>query len=177
MLITLLAVRWLLVLVFWSSGIAKVGRREETAFAAANFGVPEVIAPMVAEVLPLVEVMISLTLALGVALPVTGLTAASLLLVFSSGIGISLMRGKRFACGCGFGDQEISGVLIARNLVLAGLALTVAFVPPAGLAIWPLVARGTEHVANVDLVPIPAAVAVLGFTVRCLQVARRSLLK
>jgi hypothetical protein len=85
--------------------------------------------------------------ALAAALGVPGLRAAALravaalLLLYGAAIAANLARGRRhIACGCGAaaGEAPLSAALVARNAVLAALALLAAAVPPGPRALaWP----------------------------------------
>ena len=70
-----------------------------------------------------------LCFSIGVVLPFTRsfflLSSAGLFGIYAAAIGINLFRGRRYIdCGCmGLAQQSLSGWLVWRNLLLAGLAL------------------------------------------------------
>lgn len=130
LLIVLLAVRWLLGLVFWSSGVAKLADQPGTRAATRSYGLPARLANPISWALVSAEVGLALGLTVGVALPVTGLMAAVLLVAFAAAMERSLTLGRRFPCGCGVGvaDRDIGWLLVVRNVVLAGVSVAVAVV-------------------------------------------------
>ncbi|MDA8062830.1 MAG: hypothetical protein M0T80_10480 [Actinomycetota bacterium] len=170
--IALLAGRWVLALGFWSSATAKLADREGTFAAARSYGLPVAIASAVGLVLAPVELGVAIGLMIGVAVPVVASLASVLLVIFAAAMARSLVLGRRFPCGCGPARHDISWPLVARDLVLAALGALVALVPPAGLALWPLMARPLQDGA-VGLLPVPAAVIVVGFAARCWGALRR----
>ena len=111
-----------------ASSLSQEGARA----AFADFGVPRLLVPPAAVLLPIAE------LAVAVALLVPGSTvsgaagACVLLIVFSAGVANSLAHGRRPACHCfgQFGSSQASWNTIARNAALAGAA---AFVATAGM--------------------------------------------
>lgn|GEM_PF-3144089 len=169
--IVLLAARWLLTSVFWSSAMAKRADPAGTLIAARNYGLPPSTATLVARWLPLVELVLAVGLAVGVALPAVGCASAALLVAFATAIAFALARGRRFSCGCGSQPHDISSLLVLRNLSLAGLACAVAWVPPAALAAWPWLVRPAHGQPVLDLLPVPGAMLALCLAVRCVRVA------
>jgi len=120
----ILAARLMLAAVFAAAGVAKLLDRKGSAKSLAEFGVPKGLAPAMGVVLPLVE------LACAVALVVDSWAwwgawgVAALLVVFIAAIGVSLARGRRPDCHC-FGQlssSPVSGMTVARNVVLLALA-------------------------------------------------------
>jgi len=114
---------------------------------------PDAVAPAAAGLVIGVELAIAAAL---LALPAPGLVATALLLAtYALAIGINLARGRRHIdCGCGgpAARQPISGRLVARNLLLAAVAL-------AGLA--PIHARPLVWVDALTVVAATAALATL----------------
>ena len=132
--------------IFATSGAMKLGDLELFEGAAANYRLlPRRLERPFAWTLPLVECFS----AGGMLFSATRLAAASMLLlllaIFSGAIAINLARGRRnIDCGC-FGPalrQELSGWLLARNLLLMVMA---------GLAAMPASAR---PIVWIDLVTI-----------------------
>lgn len=78
-------------------------------------------AELVAPVLPFVEVALAVLCITGVALPVASILL--LLLLFTTGIVINLLRGRRFDCHC-FGSTPtlIGPAIVVRNALLIGIA-------------------------------------------------------
>jgi hypothetical protein len=87
----------------------------------------------VAMLIPVVEALLAATWFAGAAPVVVAVATAGLLLAYAGAIAINLYRGRlQIDCGCGLGgaagsSQQLSGWLVARNLVLAALALLAAF--------------------------------------------------
>ena len=86
---------------------------------------PQQMIHYVAIILPSVELLTGLCLIIGYKIKAASLIIASLLVVFSAAISISLLRGKNFDCGCfefkklGIAIEEnISFLLIIRNIIL-----------------------------------------------------------
>lgn len=112
---------WLLALVFFWSGSAKLAKPVIAAGAIVDFGISRRLVPALGTASGFGEV------ALGVAMLATErlglLLAASALWLFVYLIGRSLLLGKRHACAC-FGDTNsiISRWTLLRSLVLAAMA-------------------------------------------------------
>lgn len=93
---------------------------------------PRVLAGPVAPIVPLLEVLLSIGWFTGYRPQLVALSSAALLAVYTSAIGINLLRGRiHIGCGCGVagssdGDQQLSSGLLLRNSVLIGIALVAA---------------------------------------------------
>lgn len=132
----------LLLIVFGAAGWSKLRSLEAFEGVVYNFRIlPERAAGLFSRLLPAVEFAV----AAGLILPVTRGTAAAvaiiLLAVFSAAIVVNLARGRReIDCGCFSSTlkQHLSGGLILRNALLAGLA---------GLLIWQPVTTGQAQTA------------------------------
>ncbi len=88
-------------------------------------------------------IALELGLGIGLLIPATrslALAGSALLLVaYAAAIAVNLHRGRRFIdCGCAgaAGHQALSGWLVARNLLLAALALAAMLPVPARPLIW-----------------------------------------
>jgi len=113
------------------SGYYKILRPADFALSVYRFHLlPDVAVNLTALYLPWIETVCALCLIFVPRYRVAALWIALLLLVlFTGGIAINLMRGSAFGCGC-FGSAPdaapMSGLSIARNLALmalVGLAL------------------------------------------------------
>lgn len=143
----------LLLIVFGAAGWSKLRSPEAFEGVVYNFRIlPERAAGPFARLLPLAE----LAVAVGLILPVTRMAAATvalaLLAVFCVAIVVNLIRGRReIDCGCFRSTlkQHLSGGLILRNGLLAGLA---------GLLVWQ---SGTTSQAQAVLWLVGAAAALL----------------
>lgn len=82
----------------------------------------------VAAFLPVVEAALALGWLAGGRGRLVAAATAALLLVYAAALAVNLLRGRRqIDCGCGFsgsagGEQPLSWWLVARNVLLAGLA-------------------------------------------------------
>ena len=141
--------------VFGAAAIAKLRALDAFVGVVHNYRlVPEPLERPLAYALPIVE----LAIAAGVLLPAgrapAALAAAVMLVLFAGAMAINLMRGRRdIDCGC-FATvlrQRLSWPLVARNLLLAAVALPV--VPGPGM-------RGLDWL---DLVTVGGAATALAF--------------
>jgi len=95
---------------------------------------PRGLAGPLARVVPLLEVALSVGWFSGARPELIAVSSAALLVVYTSAIGINLIRGRiHIGCGCGVagsadGDQQLSSGLILRNTILIAIAL-VAVLP------------------------------------------------
>lgn len=135
---TALAFRVVLSLLFLRGGLAKLSDRESFQRAVVNYGLlPPGASKRVAQWLPSVEVLCGALLAVGAGQSIVAVGLAALLAVFTTGIAINLARGRVIDCGC-FGPaapKPINWSTVARNLVLLGMAFTVALRAPPALSI------------------------------------------
>ncbi len=85
---------------------------------------------------PAIELTLGLSWISGLLPHITALVSAGLLATYALAMGINLMRGRIYIdCGCGFGvsgekEQTLSSSLVARNILLIGLAV-LSLVPVA----------------------------------------------
>lgn len=81
-----------------------------------------------AMLIPVIELLLGVGWISGLQPRTTAMVSAALLATYALAIGINLVRGRIFIdCGCGFGaaadtEQPLSSGLVARNLLLIGLA-------------------------------------------------------
>ena len=122
--IFLLAARLVLALIFGVAGIAKALDKTGSHKALIGFGVPERLAVPLGSALPFIEIVVAfLLIPLGTAW-LGSIAALALLLVFSAGMSVSLVRGQSPDCRC-FGQlhsEPISWLTVSRNLLLAAVA-------------------------------------------------------
>lgn len=112
---------------------------------------PVLIVPLGAAMLPIVEIGLGLAwlFADNIAVPATATMA--LLLLYSGGIAINLLRGRvHISCGCGFGKSSGTDDALSWGLVMRNLVLLVA----AGAATLPFEQR---TVGRMDYVTLAAA--------------------
>jgi hypothetical protein len=109
---------------------AKLGDRGTFTQHLGAYGVRERVAPVLATLMPTAEIL----LALGLMTPWRGAAAAGsavLLLIYGGGMAWQRAHGRRIDCGCGGAPLLLSWWLVARNVLLAALAVA------AGLAVLP----------------------------------------
>lgn len=139
------------------------GFLETTGFVADYGVVPAGRAPALTRTLIGAEALTVATLILPVTRPFGAVLALMLLLTYAAAMVMALRAGKtRIDCGCGGAPQFVSRQTVARNLVLAGLALVLALLPAgplggvlpaligtlAGLTAWALYALAERLLAN-----------------------------
>jgi hypothetical protein len=116
---------------------------------------PRALAGSVARIVPLLEVMLSIGWFTGYRPQLVALSSAALLAIYTSAIGVNLLRGRiHIGCGCGVagssdGDQQLSSGLILRNSVLIAIAL-VAVIPTTvrGFAVIDYITLATTLLAS-----------------------------
>lgn len=174
MVYALLAARWLLALLFFTSGVSKVGDREGFAEALERYGlVPARSTQGLSAALVAVEITLGVVLAVGILPAVAGWCATAALLAFAAAVTVNLLRGRRFDCGCGGTVQrEIGWSLVTRNVALAVTAAIVA-TRPAALALWTAgLTSGHISVSARDLISMPMAVTAAAAAGRCALIYR-----
>jgi uncharacterized membrane protein YphA (DoxX/SURF4 family)/peroxiredoxin len=129
-----LAARLLLAAVFIVAGWAKLADAAGTRRSMTDFGVPAMLAPAFAVLVPCAE------LACAVALVTVSLAwwgsigASTLLIAFTAGMTVNLLLGRKPDCRC-FGQvysSQIGWPTVLRNALLLGLAALIAAQGPAG---------------------------------------------
>lgn len=164
-----LAARWLLALLFFTSGASKLANRDGFAQAIGRYElVPPRYIPALSNTVLGLEIALGISLAVGIVPAIAGWCACVALLVFAAAVAINLRRGRRFDCGCGGALQrEISWSLVTRNVLLTVIAAVVA-VHPTGLALWTAgFADGHISTPARDLIPVPLAVIATATAGRC----------
>jgi hypothetical protein len=133
-----LASRYVVGLVLLIAAIPKLGNQREFARAIRNYGLlsPGLIRP-VAAWLPRVELVLALTLLLGVAVTAASATAGALLVAFVVALGVNLARGRSFDCGCGgsIAPKTIGWQVVAGDLALVGMTTLVMLADPGVLTL------------------------------------------
>lgn len=126
--------------------------------------VPRAMLPLLAQVLPIMEIVLAAGLLIAATRPAAGALGALLLLAYGAAIALNLHRGRRnLDCGCmGFGARpQISPALTWRNAIAAAASLSAGLLPR------------TQRVSSwIDTWTIIAAVVVLAL----LYLAMESLL-
>lgn len=133
--------------VFGIAGIAKLRDIDGTRTAVRAFGGPVLLVPVIALVLPLIELAVAAALLVPTTRAVGTAGALGLLALFSAVIAANLARGKKPECHC-FGQLHSAPTgwkTLARNGVLGGIAagLIVATRNDAGQSPWGWIAART----------------------------------
>ncbi len=118
-----------LALLFASSAAHKLGDPVRFRDAVRDYRVlPGAAVPVGAGVLVVGEIGTAMALVVPTLRVAAFVTAAVLLSLYAGAIGVNLVRGRVIECGCGgpVARRPISGWLVARNLVLAAVALFAA---------------------------------------------------
>jgi hypothetical protein len=143
-----------LALLLLSAAWHKLAARAEFVAVLRGYALlPAALLQPAAALIPLVEIALAVAWLTGEARVPVAIATAVLLLAYAAAIAINLHRGRvQIDCGCGLGgaadaSQRLSGWLVARNLVLAGLA---------ALAAWPASAR---VLGFADALTLAAAIA------------------
>jgi hypothetical protein len=150
-----LLLAWALALLFASAAWHKLRDRAGfRAILAAYELLPGALVPVASALVPLVEALLAAGLLADATRRASALAGAALLACYAIAIGVNLGRGRRdLSCGCGRdGGQPIAGWMLARNALLALLALAAALPAPERALGW---------VDAVTLVPGVAALALV----------------
>lgn len=134
-----LVARLYLGLFFLQSALGKIANLGRFIQGAVEYRVvPERVARVLGALLPWGELGLAGALLIGLALPLTGIVAALLLLCFTAAIAINLRRGRAIRCHCyGIADPPTIGWgTVGRNLLLLLLAVATTLAPPAAGAGW-----------------------------------------
>lgn len=122
-----LACRWLLAGAFLLAGVAKLRHSAAVSVRIQRaLRIDERPARLVARWLPPLELAMGTALAVGVAVPWTGLLAAAAMVLFGVFLLIGRARDPKFDCGC-FGSDHgaVTWVSGLRNVALAAAGLVV----------------------------------------------------
>jgi hypothetical protein len=120
-------------LLFLLAAVHKISTAQQFRIILEEYQVvPRALAGPVARLVPLVEVMLSVSWLTGYRPGLVALSSAALLAIYTLAIGINLLRGRiHIGCGCGVagsadGDQQLSSGLLLRNTILIVIALVAA---------------------------------------------------
>lgn len=120
-LLVLIAASWTAALLL-PAAVAKLGDRDLFHQHLGAYRVPEPLQPALVWALPLAEG----AAALGLVTPWRAAAAflgAALLLLYGAAMAWHLWQGRVLDCGCGGAPLPLSGALVARNVMLAAVAL------------------------------------------------------
>ncbi len=130
--VLLLVLRLVLIAVLAVAGVAKLVDRNGSRAAVTGFGVPAAVAGVVANVLPVLELIGAALLLFAATAAIGAGLAAALMLAFCAAITRTLLRGEAPDCHC-FGalhSEPAGAKTLVRNLALAGAATAVALSGP-----------------------------------------------
>jgi peroxiredoxin/uncharacterized membrane protein YphA (DoxX/SURF4 family) len=146
----ILVARLVLAAVFAVAGLAKLRDPRGSRKSLLDFGVPGVLAPMLAVLLPLAELACAVALLFAAWVVPGAEGVAALLALFIAAIAVSLARGRAPDCHC-FGQLSSSPVswrTLVRNAALLVLAVLVAWKGRENPGQWPtLSARDVVEIA------------------------------
>ena len=128
-----LAARLSLGIFFLPSALGKLANQRSFIRGVIAYQIlPKRIARIFGRVLPWIELILALALLGGIALVITGLATACLLICFIAAVIINLRRGREIACSCyGIaGTQMISWGTVARNVLLLLLVTPIVELAP-----------------------------------------------
>lgn len=121
-------------LMFVTAGVGKLRSRGEFVGVVANYRIlPDILVPMVAHSLPIVEIVVGVALIAGLATAWAVGIAVALLLGFAVAMAINLARGRTaIDCGCNLGGpaQFLSYRLVVRNMSIAAIGLLALMTHP-----------------------------------------------
>ena len=129
----LLFVRSVIAVLLMAAGVSKLVNLQTFVQVVRDFRLlPEKLVKSVGLMIPIIEVIISLLLILGLLQPWTLITASCFFIMFGVAVAINLFRGRsNISCGC-FGrgrNHRLTWGLVLRNVLLAGLAVVAAIAP------------------------------------------------
>lgn len=119
--------------IFLLSGIAKLSNLRAFGEVVRDYRVvPAMFSRAVTFAIPSIEVVLGVSLLVGIRERMAAYAVAVLLLVFSVAMAVNLARGRRISCGClgTVSRKEISLFAITRNIALLSCALAVGFHAP-----------------------------------------------
>lgn len=134
-----LAAALILAAVFGAAGPPKLAARDAFAGVLANYRLlPDRLVTPVALLLPCLEIAVAAGLLIPATRPLAASGAGLLLLLFAAAMAVNLLRGRSdIDCGCAIGRlrERIGWPLVARNLLLAAVALLLVIGTPASRAL------------------------------------------
>lgn len=166
-----LTLRWLLAVILFSAAVPKLGHSRQVATNIERYGVlPHDLLKVAGRSLPILELTLAVALASGLELSAASYVAALFFLIMGGLIAWNLANGRQFDCGCGFaGESTIRWSLVARNAILAMVAIFVANAPVGfSLSASATASRHTEF-STTNLLPIPMTIILLAAAIRIIR--------
>jgi uncharacterized membrane protein YphA (DoxX/SURF4 family) len=133
-----LGFRFFLAFVLLVASLPKLFAPAEFARVVANYGLlPEPAAQRVARWLPWLELLCAAALLAGTFVRVAAAGTAILLTAFGGAVALNLLRGRAINCGCfsSVAPNRIAWPLVAKDAVLAAMAIALAIIAPSRLAV------------------------------------------
>ena len=126
----LFVLRLLLGALFVLASVDKVAHPEAFVVSVDKYQLlPTPVVPLVAVTLPWIELLAGIALIAGIGVEGAALVTTVLLVVFLSGMGINLARGRELDCGC-FGfllpNEQVGPISLARDGVVLVVSVVVA---------------------------------------------------
>jgi peroxiredoxin len=159
--------RTVLAVVFVIAAVAKARDQADTRTSVAAFGVPDPAAPVVAVLLPIVELTAAALLMVPGTAVVGAALACLLLLAFTLAVARLLLRGERPACRC-FGQvssDPIGVATLVRNLVLLAVGVVGLVQAATGDRLTP--AEAVERLGRGGVAAICGVIVVAGLVLFC----------
>lgn len=111
--------RIIIAIVFIYAGAEKISDPEAFAVSISNYKLlPTITVNLLAIYLPWLELVSGILLLLGISVKENSAIILSLLIVFTLGVIISLVRGLNIDCGCFGNDNKIGLLKLFENLLL-----------------------------------------------------------
>ena len=117
-----LVIRFVIFLIFFSSGIEKIKEIKKHEGAVADFKIlPSKFVPLFSRIDPILEIIISVCIFFSFFLKFNIFSCLILLVIYTIAIVINLLRGRyEISCGCGgvVGTHSLSWWLVGRNTLI-----------------------------------------------------------
>lgn len=122
-----LVIRFVIFLIFFSSGIEKIKEIEKHEGAVADFKIlPSKVVPLFSRIDPVLEIIISVCIFFSLFLKINIFLGLIILIIYTTAIVINLLRGRyKISCGCGgvVGTHNLSWWLVSRNFLIISILM------------------------------------------------------
>jgi peroxiredoxin/uncharacterized membrane protein YphA (DoxX/SURF4 family) len=178
----LLAVRLLLAAVFAVAAVAKLMDRRGAERAITDLGLPQPTAPLLAWIIPVIELTVAAMLLPAASAWWGGVAALALLAAFTAAISINLLRGRAPDCHC-FGQLAAAPIgrgTLARNLLLMTAAALLVLSPAQSVSLSAIawlagLTAGERALVFISLMAVALLATVVRLLVRLLEQNERLL--
>lgn len=125
-----------LCLIFARAMVHKLLNRYEFVGIITDYRIlPASLVTIAATLLPVVELLITVSLLIPSTRQPGAIAAVALLLFYGAMIAINLLRGRTsIDCGCGGSGHGISWLHVLRNIIYSGIGLVAIFAPAGGVS-------------------------------------------